>query len=87
MHKLLICVQTGTKGSTGYTCYFPMTCEPNGAVKPWVMAQLARKAPGLLRVIERWRWRGQSNNSEVTAHNLIPPKLSKHADCSLFVSI
>lgn len=65
-----------------------MTCEPDGYVKPWVMAPLARKAAGLLRAVERrWWWRGQRNNPAVTAHDLIPPKLSKHADCSLFVSI
>lgn len=56
-------------------------------LSPWVMAQLARKAPGLLQALERWWWRGQRNSSEVTARNLIPPKLSKHADCSFFVSV
>lgn len=45
--RFLICVQTSTKDLTGYTCSFPMTREPEVYVKPWVMTELARKAPQL----------------------------------------
>lgn len=68
-----------------------MTRDPEVYVKPWVMTELARKAPQLPPTgdseVVVWGGGGQWSRSEVTAYNLIPPKLSKRADCSFFVSL